>query len=337
MAGRTDVSGDGLPAPPPPTSPTPVHAPRPASTVMVVRDGSDPVAPLEVLMLRRNVRSEFVGGAHVFPGGAVDSADGGAAAAELCTGDDAAASAVLGVDGGGLAYWVAAVRECFEEAGILLAVPRHGGHLPLAGPDDAARFVAHRQALNDGTLSFAGLCRREGLRVPVDRIHYFAHWITPEGLPRRYDTRFFVTAAPPGQVPAHDAAETVADVWIRPADALARHRAGEMELILPTIRNLQAIGRFPTAAAVLGVAAGVRRVPSVTPRMVVDSEGLRLLLPGDPGYDELLPAPPSSLQDAAAATRAASARANMANVPDALPAEPDALPPERRDAGKDVR
>ena len=303
MAGRADALGAGP------------GRPRPAATVMVVRDGQHPVAPLEVLMLRRNLRSEFVGGAHVFPGGAVDPADDGEDAAGVCAGGDyASASALLGLEGGGLGYWVAAVRECFEEAGILLAVPDGGGTLSLDDPADAARFAAHRRALNGGGGSFVELCRREGLRVPLDRIHYFAHWVTPEGLSRRYDTRFFVAAAPPGQVPAHDAAETVADVWVRPADALALHRAGEMELILPTIRNLQAIGRFPTAAALLDAAAGVRQVPVVAPRMVVDSEGLRLLLPGDPGYDELAPAPPASPEAAAAATRAAAARAN---APDA--------------------
>lgn len=298
---------------------------------MVVRDGAHPVSPLEVLMLRRNIRSDFVGGAHVFPGGAVDRADGGPDAAAVCSGgDDAAASARLGVPSGGLSYWVAAVRECFEEAGILLAVPAGGGPLSLEDPADAERFAAHRRALNDGTESFLELCRNEGLRVPVERIRYFAHWITPEGLPRRYDTRFFVAAAPPGQVPAHDDAETVADVWIRPLDALAQHRAGTMELILPTIRNLQAIGRFPTTAALLDAAAGVGAVPSVTPRMVVDSEGLRLLLPGDPGYAELAPASPTSPEAVAAATKAASARANAGPVSTAPAAEVPPAPAQER-------
>ena len=302
MAARTDVLGGVLGGGP--------VRPRPAATVMVVRDGDHPVAPLEVLMLRRNIRSDFVAGAHVFPGGAVDPADGGDEAPAVCSGgDDATASALLGLDRGGLAYWVAAVRECFEEAGILLALPASGGALALDRREDAERLATHRRALNDGSESFVDLCRREGLHVPVDRIHYFAHWVTPEGLTRRYDTRFFVAAAPPGQVPTHDAAETVAEVWVRPADALALHRAGEMELILPTIRNLQAIGRFPTASALLAAAAAVRQVPVVAPRMVVDSEGVRLLLPGDPGYTELAAAQAVSPEAVAHATRAAAARA----------------------------
>lgn len=298
MAGRTDAATDA-----------PLR-PRPAATVMVVRNGRHHEAPLEVLMLRRNARSEFVGGAHVFPGGAVDPADGGPDAEAVCIGDDPTASAVLGLEAGGLAYWVAAVRECFEEAGILLAVRQGGEPVSLEDPTAAARFAEHRLALNQGTRSFPEVCRQEGLRVPVAQIHYFAHWITPVGLPRRYDTRFFVTAAPPGQTPAHDDRETVADVWIRPGDALDRHRAGEMELILPTVCNLQAIGRFPSAEDLFAAAAAAGSVAPVTPRMVEDAEGLRLLLPGDPGYEELAPARAATPETVAAATRAASARAN---------------------------
>lgn len=290
---------------------------------MVVRDGEHPGSPLEVLMLRRNARASFVGGAHVFPGGAVDPADGGEDALALCTGSDADASARLGVGRGGLAFWVAAVRECFEEAGILLAVPAGGGELAVDG-ETAARLATRRRSINAGEGSFAELCRAEDLRVPVDRLHYVAHWVTPEGMPRRFDTRFFVAAAPAGQVPAHDAAETVADVWVRPADALARHRNGEMELILPTIRALESLGRHATTAAALDAAALVRDVPRLIPRLVHDGTGPRLLVDGDDGYerydggagydgdDEVLTSPAGTPEAAAVAARMASLRANVA-------------------------
>ena len=118
-------------------------------------------------------------------------------------------------------------------------------------------------------------------------VHYFAHWITPRGAPRRYDTRFFVAAAPPGQIAAHDAGETIAEVWIAPRRALARHRAGEIEIIFPTIRNLQAIGRFATSAALLEAAARASSaVPTIEPRVVPDGNGMRIVLPGDPGYEQ---------------------------------------------------
>ncbi|MGP0030245.1 MAG: NUDIX hydrolase [Acidimicrobiales bacterium] len=263
---------------------------RPAATVMLVRDAPDPESEadrLEVLMVRRNLRSDFVGGAYVFPGGAVDPADGGAEAEAACVGrTDAVASALLGVDAGGLAYWVAVLRETFEEAGLLLA-ERPGGPALLAGdPDEEARFAARRAAVNAGTLRFLDLCREEGLRLMVAEVHYFAHWITPRGAPRRYDTRFFVAAAPPGQRAAHDAGETIAETWLSPRRALAGHRAGELELIFPTIRNLQAIGRFPTADALLEAAAAASdAVPTIEPQVVADGNGVRILLPGDDGHD----------------------------------------------------
>ena len=264
----------------------PAVVPRPAATVIVVRDGPHPTAPLEVLMLQRDHRVDFVGGAHVFPGGGVDPGDGGPGTERLCVGlGDEAASATLGVASAGLAYWVAAVRECFEESGLLFASRADGRPISFADPGVAERLAAQRAALNARERSFLEVCESEGLVLAVGALHYFAHWITPEGSPRRYDTRFFVARAPEGQSPAHDVGEMVADLWVRPSDALERYRAGEMELILPTIENLQAIAQFPTAQELLDSASAAGEVPTVLPRMVVDGGGVRLLLPGDPGYD----------------------------------------------------
>lgn len=291
----------------------PVPAPlRPAATVMLVRDGEHPTAPLEVLMVRRNLRSDFVGGAYVFPGGAVDPLDGGAEAEGCCVGrSDVEASALLGVPDGGLAYWVAVLRECFEEAGVLVAYGRSGDILSLADPAAANRFGRLRAAVNAGERRFLDVCRDEGLRLATDRVHYFAHWITPEGAPRRYDTRFFVAAAPPDQIPAHDAGEVIAEDWVQPAEALRRHRDGEIELIFPTIRNLQAIGRFDTSGELLAAAAAAGRIPVIEPRVLADGNGVRILLPGDPGY-ELAPEAraPGAASDFNDAVRAISRAAN---------------------------
>jgi 8-oxo-dGTP pyrophosphatase MutT (NUDIX family) len=292
---------------------------------MLVRDAPAPSGgtALEVLMVRRNLRSDFVGGAYVFPGGAVDPLDGGAEAEACCTGrTDAEASALLGFPSGGLAYWVAVVRETFEEAGLLLA-RRVGGPALLAGdPAEEARFAAERVAVNAGTRRFLDLCRAEQLLLTVGDIHYFAHWVTPRGAPRRYDTRFFVAAAPPGQIAAHDAGETIAEVWISPDDALARHRAGEIEIIFPTIRNLQAIGRFATSAALLGAAERASSaVPAIEPRVVPDGNGMRIVLPGDPAYERApVPDPDDggALGDFNEAVRAVSMRANEEG-PEAAP------------------
>ncbi len=286
---------------------------------MLVRDAPAPGAAgsgIEVLMVRRNLRSDFVGGAYVFPGGAVDLLDGGDEAEALCAGrSDAQASALLGVPSGGLAYWVAVVRETFEEAGLLLAA-RDGGPDLLAGyRAEEARLARARVAVNDGSLRFLDLCRNERLRLGVGDIHYFAHWITPRGAPRRYDTRFFVAAAPPGQIAAHDAGETIAEVWISPDDALARHRAGEIEIIFPTIRNLQAIGRFASSDELLGAAAAASSsVPAIEPRVVPDGNGMRIVLPGDPAYERAPVADPGGNEaraDFNEAVRAVSMRANV--------------------------
>jgi 8-oxo-dGTP pyrophosphatase MutT (NUDIX family) len=193
-----------------------------------------------------------------------------------------------------LAYWVAAIRECFEEAGILLAFPTASDDrqvLSFADEAVAARYRTYRSAVYAGTLSLVELCQRERLCLDARRIHYFSHWITPEGAPRRYDTRFFVAAAPPEQVPLHDDGETVASRWLRPDDALERQRAGELEMILPTMKSLEAVSRFQRSDQLLAAAAAIDQPPAILPRPVQDGEGVRILLPGDAGYDEAVPLP----------------------------------------------
>jgi 8-oxo-dGTP pyrophosphatase MutT (NUDIX family) len=257
--------------------------PRDAATVMLVRDGD---GGMEVFMLRRNLNSDFVGGAYVFPGGAVDEADRHADLEAVTQGrSDDQASNMLGVDSGGLAYWVAAIRECFEEAGVLLAVDGDGKVVSFADAEVAERFNLHRQEVNDGRRRLVEVCDLEGLTLAVDQIHYFSHWITPIGPPRRYDTRFFVAAAPPEQVPLHDDRETIANLWVGPNEALAMHKRGELDLILPTIKNLEAIGRFERSADLLAAAAAIGEVPTILPRITNDGDGVRILLPGDPGFE----------------------------------------------------
>src|SRR5574341_465440 len=185
--------------------------PQPAATMTLVRD-----APrgLEVLMLQRSLSLAFMPGVHVFPGGALDAADDSPALRALCVGlDDAAASRMLGLERGGLAYWIAAIREAFEEAGILLAYDARGRIVPLNGTA-AERYRAHRRALDAGHRDFTEFVLSEGLRLAVDRLRYFGHWITPVNSPRRYDTRFFLAIAPENQEAWHDERETIAHVWM---------------------------------------------------------------------------------------------------------------------------
>jgi 8-oxo-dGTP pyrophosphatase MutT (NUDIX family) len=252
---------------------------RDAATVMLVRDGE---AGLEVFMLRRNLNSDFVGGAYVFPGGGVDPADSGDDVESVCTGrNDAEASRTLGVPAGGLAYWVAAIRESFEEAGYLMALGADGQMVSLHDPDTAERFVRHRAQVDAGDLRLVDLCRSEHLLLATGGLEYFSRWITPLGAPRRYDTRFFVAHAPTRQTPVHDDREVIANLWIRPADALDRHHAGRFELIFPTVRTLEALALFSTADDLVDHARHIDQVEAVLPTIVEDHGGLRIVLPGD--------------------------------------------------------
>lgn len=257
--------------------------PRPAATVLTLRDG---VEGYEILMLRRNLNSDFVGGAYVFPGGGVDTNDAGPEAQALALGlDDERASRQLGLERGGLAYYVACLRELFEEAGLLVACDPEGEALPSDDEDLRARMAEYRREVNDGSLRFIDMLEREGLRLDFRALAYLAHWVTPVGPPRRYDTRFFVALAPAGQIAAHDANETVADKWVRPIEALAQYERGELEMILPTIRNLQAIAHFSSADEVLAYATAQTSIPRIEPRIITRDGEIRIVLPGEPDYD----------------------------------------------------
>ena len=262
---------------------------RDAATVLILRDG-EPDADgdtLEVFMLRRNLNSDFVGGAYVFPGGAVDPEDRFDDLEPICEGrTDVDASTRLGVERGGLAFWVAAIRESFEEAGVLLAYHADGEVIRLDDPATAERFTTHRTAVDTKARRLVEVCEDEHLRLAVDSIWYFGHWITPVGAPRRYDTRFFVTGAPAAQTPLHDDHEVIANLWIRPKDALAQHGDGDFEMLPPTIASLRAVARFPTAVEALAAATEIVDVPTVLPRIIVDEGGVRIVLPGDPEYGD---------------------------------------------------
>jgi len=254
----------------------------PAATVMLVRDAVDGNPGVEVFMLRRTARASFGAGMYVFPGGRVDAADGGAEVTAHCRGlDDRDASRQLGIELGGLAYWVAAVRECFEEAGVLLAEPRSGGSLDLRNED--------RHAVHDGALSLVELCRRDDLVLDFSTTHYVDHWVTPQGERRRFDTRFFVTEAPPDQEPLHDDKETVESLWVRPTEALRLQAAGELTMMPPTVANLGFLEPHATAHAAVEAGAAVVDPPRVEPRVRLGDDGriVGVAMPGDPDYAAL--------------------------------------------------
>jgi 8-oxo-dGTP pyrophosphatase MutT (NUDIX family) len=226
---------------------------RDAATVILLRDGR---GGLEVFMVRRSLSLVFGGGAHVFPGGAVDDADRDPAVEARCEGrSDREASTTLGVSQGGLAFWVAAVRECFEEAGYLLAYGRDRALVRLGEPAVAERFAGHRRGIHAGERRLLDVCAEEDLRLAVDAMAYVSRWITPEGPPRRFDTRFFVCGAPTEQTPLHDAAETIAHEWVQPADALDRNERGDLDLMFPTRKSLEWLAEEKRVDDVLSAAA----------------------------------------------------------------------------------
>ena len=255
---------------------------RPAATVMLVRDAPDGDGGVEVFMLRRTTNAVFGAGMYVFPGGRVDGVDGADEIAPYCQGlDDVTASAKLGIDHGGLAYWVAAVRECFEEAGVLLAQRRDGGTLTLRNED--------RHDVHDSSLSLVELCRRDDLVLDLTTTHYVDHWITPVGEQRRFDTRFFLTEMPDDQEPLHDDNETVDSLWVRPGDALRMQAEGELMMMPPTMANLRFLEPHACADDALAAGAAVDRPVCTLPKLRRDDDGriVGIAMPGDDDYDAL--------------------------------------------------
>lgn len=285
--------------------------PREAATVMLVRDaaqvgphdGDSHASPsatdrasddlgsaarstteIEVFLLRRNPHSAFVAGAYVFPGGALDPEDRAPEMLDLVHGCEASvADGQLGVDGG-LGFWVAAIRESFEEGGVLLARDRATG-CPV-DPRVSDRLAPERSAIASRAASFASLLASEALVLDAGRLRPFGRWITPSPAPRRYDTWFFVAPAPAGHAYAHDADETVASEWMRPTDALARARRQEIELIYPTFRSLQAVARFHDTASLFAAVDRAWQEPATALRVINPDQGWQVRLPGDGDGDD---------------------------------------------------
>jgi 8-oxo-dGTP pyrophosphatase MutT (NUDIX family) len=256
--------------------------PRDAATVILVRDGPEGV---EVLMLERHVASDFAAGAYVFPGGTLDERDLDPAAAAVLDGPSAEEAAAL-LDAPperAIGLLLCAVRETFEEAGVLLA--RRDGRPLAPSPAEVARLAEHRRALAAGRASLADVAAAEGIRYAGDLLLYWARWITPELSPRRYDARFFVARMPEGQEPLHDDVETTASTWIAPSRALERAREGLFSVVFPTRKTLEGLSAFGRAADVVAAAAD-RRVQPVLPKVVLADGAVRVVLPGDPTLHE---------------------------------------------------
>jgi len=246
---------------------------EPAATILLLRDAP---AGLQVFMVQRHHRIDFATGALVFPGGKVDPADREPRLAPRCqeAGNLSEADRALRV---------AAIRETFEEAGVLLA--RHGGEAELLRGDPLEQMARRHPGASRGVpRAFGKLVEEEDLLLACERLVPFAHWITPTFMPRRFDTWFFLVDAPQHQLARHDGRESVDSRWIRPLDAVEDARAGRCTIIFPTLMNLQKLGRSRSVQEALATA---RQAPVVTvlPRLEQRGSEQVMVLPAEAGYD----------------------------------------------------
>lgn len=248
---------------------------RPASTILLLRDNSR--SEIEVFMMVRHREIEFASGALVFPGGSVDAGDQGIVDNPvLCAGRDVLDDATLG-------FRIAAIRETFEESGILLARPR--GSSDLISAARAGEIAdAHRTALCEGKISFAKILIDNELVLALDLLVPYAHWITPVGLPKRFDTWFFIAAAPPEQVGAHDGRESTDSIWLTPREALEGSETGRFKLPFPTTRNLIKLGKQPDVKTALDDVRG-KDIVTVMPVVTRNGDSRQLRIPLEAGYD----------------------------------------------------
>jgi glyoxylase-like metal-dependent hydrolase (beta-lactamase superfamily II)/8-oxo-dGTP pyrophosphatase MutT (NUDIX family) len=246
--------------------------PRPAATLILLRPGA---AGIETLMLQRTQSAAFLGGAYVFPGGSLDKTDDDSSRVIGLT--EAAANARLAIPGGAMAYYVAAVRECFEEAGVLLACNKHN---QMVSAERAAQLARHRDA------PFLEFLRAEDLYIPAGALAYYGHWITAPGSARRFDTRFFVAVAPHGQEGTHDANETVHSLWTTPQEALERAERKEIDLVFATRHTLRDLGRFAEPEAAWAH-ANAMEVLANRACWAEGRDGRKLFRRADPAYFEI--------------------------------------------------
>jgi len=253
-------------------------ATRPAATIVVIRERK---AVLEILMLRRSLGVAAAPGAHVFPGGGLDRDDDVVAERGLIFGlSEELAASRLALAKGALAHYAAALRELFEEAGILVARRGDGQAVTL----DSHELARWRREVLDGEVAWTELLEREGLRLDASRVAYVAHWVTPEGWPRRFDTRFFAVAAPEGQEALPDGTEVDEASWRSAQEVLALADAGEWTLLAPTRHTLESLTSMTSVDEFL-LASSLSPVVRIQPRIVEGAGRPRVVLPGEPGYD----------------------------------------------------
>ncbi len=245
--------------------------PLPAATIVLLRD--DPEEGLEIFMVVRHHQIDFASGALVFPGGKIDEQDADPALEAYCDGADP--------DPVMRAMQIGAIREAFEEAGVLLA--REAESRQLVSGERLATLEHYRTSLHSGEVSLKAFLDAEQLRLACDALVRFAHWVTPDMMPKRFDTHFFIARAPEDHVLLHDGHESVDSVWIRPQQVLSDAAAGQRTVIFPTLRNVEKLAEAATVDAAI-TAAEAQPIVTVTPWTEKRDDGVWLRIPVEAGY-----------------------------------------------------
>jgi 8-oxo-dGTP pyrophosphatase MutT (NUDIX family) len=260
--------------------------PKKAATVILLRN-KEPEG-FEVFLLKRHEKSSFMGGNFVYPGGRVDQDDGSSEICSLSKGFTfEEAQKILGGTFSpeeSFAHWIAAIRELFEEAGVLLAYDQKGNLFQLRNRDEREKFLHYRESLQKAGLTICEMAQKEKLLFALDQLHYYAHWITPEARSERFDTRFFLVRYPSGQEASHDQKETTAGAWITPQKALEENLKGEVVLSPPTLKTLEDLSRFKTIEEIFASLRN-REIRHILPVLTKISSGPLIIFPWDPEYE----------------------------------------------------
>lgn len=249
----------------------PPVTPLPAATILLVRDAP---GGLEVFMVKRHHQIDFVAGALVFPGGRVDKNDSDPALVEFSDGGEA-------WDQGMRALGAAAIREAYEESGILLA--RDAGTKAFVTTERLAQLEPYRKALEKREVGLAEMLRKEQLRLAYDQLAHFAHWVTPENMPKRFDTHFFLAKSPLGHEGSHDGRESVDSIWITPQGAISDRK--KWNVIFPTKCNLMKLADSTSVETALRTARATKPL-TVIPWLEKGPDGQILRIRDDAGYKQ---------------------------------------------------
>jgi 8-oxo-dGTP pyrophosphatase MutT (NUDIX family) len=260
--------------------------PKKAATVILLREMKP--EGFEVFLLKRHEKSSFMGGNFVYPGGRVDRNDGSLEICSHCKGiSPEQALQFLGRSispDEGMAYWVAGIRELFEEAGVLLAYDQNGNLLSFKDSLERERFYQYRGLLQKGRLTLSQLAQEEKLSFALDQLQYYSHWITPEARSERFDTRFFLACHPKEQEATYDQKETTVGVWLTPKKALEENLKGNAALSPPTLKTLEDLSRFRSIDEVFK-SLEKKDIPSILPVLTKISNDPIIIFPWDPEYE----------------------------------------------------